>query len=63
MEVSTDDISKFYDPYQQEVIDKMREASDVNLQRSVLPGLKAIGIGSGQFGGRQRWRLRWSSFR
>jgi hypothetical protein len=31
----------------------MREASDVNLQRSVLPGLKAIGIGSGQFGGRR----------
>jgi hypothetical protein len=53
MEVSADDISKFYDPYQQEVIDKMREASDVNLQRSVLPGLKAIGIGSGQFGGRR----------
>jgi hypothetical protein len=53
MEVSADDISKFYDPYQQEVIDAMREASDVNLQRSVLPGLKAIGIGSGQFGGRR----------
>lgn len=53
MEVSADDISKFYDPYQQQVIDKMREASDVNLQRSVLPGLKAIGIGSGQFGGRR----------
>lgn len=50
MEVSADDISKFYDPYQQEVIDKMREASDVNLQRSVLPGLKALGISSGQFG-------------
>ena len=50
MEVSADDISKFYDPYQQEVIDKLREASDVNLQRSVLPGLKALGISSGQFG-------------
>jgi hypothetical protein len=53
MDVSADDISKFYDPYQQQVIDAMREASDVNLQRSVLPGLKAIGIGSGQFGGRR----------
>lgn len=53
MDVSASDISKFYDPYQQEVINKMREASDINLQRSVLPGLKAIGIGSGQFGGRR----------
>lgn len=53
MDVSAEDISKFYDPYQQQVIDAMREASDVNLQRSVLPGLKAIGIGSGQFGGRR----------
>lgn len=53
MDVSATDIDKFYDPYKQEVIDAMRKASDVNLQRSVLPGLKAIGIGSGQFGGRR----------
>lgn len=50
MDVSSADISKFYDPYQQQVIDEMQRQSDINLQRSVLPGLKALGIGSGQFG-------------
>jgi hypothetical protein len=48
--VFSDTLQAFYDPFQKNVIDAMREASDVNLQRSVLPGLKAIGIGSGQFG-------------
>ena len=53
MDVSATDISKFYNPYQQQVIDEMQKQSDINLQRSVLPGLKALGIGSGQFGGRR----------
>lgn len=48
--VFSDTLQAFYDPFQKNVIDAMREASDVNLQRSVLPGLKAIGIGSGGFG-------------
>jgi hypothetical protein len=48
--VSASDISKFYDPYQKQVIDEMQRQSDINLQRSILPGLKALGIGSGQFG-------------
>jgi hypothetical protein len=48
--VFSDTLKALYDPFQKNVIDAMREASDVNLQRSVLPGLKAIGIGSGQFG-------------
>jgi hypothetical protein len=48
--VFSDTLQAFYDPFQKDVIGAMREASDVNLQRSILPGLKAIGIGSGQFG-------------
>lgn len=48
--VDAADISKFYDLNQQEVINKMQEQSDKNLQRSVLPALKALGISSGQFG-------------
>jgi hypothetical protein len=51
--VFSDTLKAFYDPFQKDVIGAMREASDVNLQRSVLPGLKAIGIGSGQFGSRR----------
>jgi hypothetical protein len=51
MDVSSADISKFYNPYQQQVIDEMQKQSDINLQRSVLPGLKALGISGGQFGG------------
>jgi hypothetical protein len=50
MGVDAADISKFYNPYQQQVIDEMQKQSDINLQRSVLPGLKALGIGAGQFG-------------
>ena len=51
MDVSSADIAKFYDPYQQQVIDEMQKQSDINLQRSVLPGLKALGVSGGQFGG------------
>ena len=51
--VFSDTLKAFYDPFQKDVIGAMREASDVNLQRSILPGLKAIGIGSGQFGSRR----------
>jgi len=51
MGVSPEDISRFYDPYQQQVIDEMQKQSDINLQRSVLPGLKALGVSGGQFRG------------
>ena len=55
--VFSDTLQAFYDPFQKDVIGAMREASDVNLQRSVLPGLKAIGVGSGQFGSRRAGAL------
>ena len=51
MDVSSEDISRFYNPYQQQVIDEMQKQSDINLQRSVLPSLKALGVSGGQFGG------------
>lgn len=52
MDVGTTDISKFYDPYQQQVIDEMQKQSDINVQRNVLPALKALGVmgGAGGFG-------------
>lgn len=43
--VDAADISKFYDPYQQQVIDEMQRQSDINMQRSVLPALRALGMG------------------
>ena len=49
--IFSDTLKALYDPFQEQVINKMQEQSDINLQRSVLPGLKALGISSGQFGG------------
>ena len=49
--IFSDTLKAFYDPFQQQVIDEMQKQSDINLQRSVLPGLKALGVSSGQFGG------------
>ena len=52
MDVSATDISKFYDLNQQQVIDEMQKQSDINVQRNVLPALKALGVmgGAGGFG-------------
>jgi len=44
MEVGGTDISNFYDPYQKQVIDEMQKQSDINVQRNVLPALKALGV-------------------
>lgn len=55
MGVDASDISKFYDPYQQEVIDEMQRQSDINLQRNVMPALRALGVGiSGGAAGNRR---------
>jgi len=48
--VQADDISKFYDPYEQDVINEMSRQSDLNTQRSLLPALKSAFAGSGGFG-------------
>jgi len=42
--VFSDELRSFYDPFQQQVIDKMQEQSDINVQRNVLPALKALGV-------------------
>jgi hypothetical protein len=44
------DISQFYDPYQQDVIDEMARQSGLNTQRNLLPALKSAFAGSGGFG-------------
>lgn len=49
--IFSDTLRAFYDPYQQNVIDEMQKQSDINVQRNVLPGLKALGAATGQFGG------------
>ena len=48
--IDASDISKFYDPYQKQVIDEMQRQSEINVQRNVLPALKALGV-SGMGGG------------
>ena len=49
------DISKFYDPYQQQVIDEMQRQSDINVQRNVIPALRALGMsGAGGAAGTRR---------
>jgi hypothetical protein len=51
--VSASDISAFYDPYQQDVIDEMSRQSAQNVQQSMLPALKAAFAGQGAFGSRR----------
>lgn len=53
--IFSDALKSFYDPFKQQVIDEMQRQSDINLQRSILPSLKALGISSGQ-GGSSRMR-------
>jgi hypothetical protein len=44
------DISQFYDPYQQDVINEMSRQSNLNTQRNLLPALKSAFAGTGGFG-------------
>jgi hypothetical protein len=44
------DISQFYDPYQQDVVDEMARQSGRNVQRNLMPALKSAFAGSGGFG-------------
>lgn len=53
--VTESDISKFYDPYETQVINEMQRQSDVNLQRNLMPALRALGVGtSGGAAGNRR---------
>jgi hypothetical protein len=48
--VSADDISQFYNPYEQDVVDEMGRQSALNVQQSMVPALKAAFAGQGGFG-------------
>jgi hypothetical protein len=48
--VSADDISQFYNPYEQDVVDEMGRQSALNVQQSMMPALKAAFAGQGGFG-------------
>lgn len=48
--VSAQDISKFYNPYEQDVVNEMARQSALNTQQNMLPALKAAFAGQGGFG-------------
>jgi hypothetical protein len=48
--VSAQDISQFYDPYEQDVVNEMGRQSALNVQQSMMPALKAAFAGQGAFG-------------
>jgi hypothetical protein len=48
--VSASDISQFYNPYEQDVVDEMGRQSALNVQQSMLPALRAAFAGQGAFG-------------
>ena len=50
MDISQADISKFYNPYQDAVLGDMATRSAMNVQRNLMPQLKAGFVGSGGLG-------------
>lgn len=50
--ITADDISAFYNPYEQSVVDEMGRQSALNFQRA-MPSLKGAFAGSGGFGGQR----------
>lgn len=48
--VTSGDISQFYNPYEQRVVDEMGRQSAMNVQRNLLPQIKAGFVGSGGLG-------------
>lgn len=51
--IGATDISAFMDPYETEVIDELERLSAQNVQRNLLPSLKAGFVGSGGLGGQR----------
>lgn len=49
--IDTSDISKFYNPYEKAVVEDMATRSATNVQRNLLPQLKAGFVGTGGLGG------------
>jgi len=50
--ISEEDINKFMNPYTQNVVDEMARLSQQNLQRNLLPTMKAGFVGTGGLGSR-----------
>lgn len=48
--VTGEDISKFYNPYEQDVVNEIGRQSALNVQRSMLPALRGAFAGQGAFG-------------
>jgi len=48
--IGQQDISQFYNPYQQSVVDEMARQSQRNVQRNLMPQLKSAFVGSGGLG-------------
>jgi hypothetical protein len=48
--VSAADISQFYNPYEQDVVNEMARQSALNVQQSMLPALRGAFAGQGGFG-------------
>ena len=51
--ISEEDINKFMNPYTQNVVDEMARLSQQNLQRNLLPTMKAGFVGTGGLGSRR----------
>jgi hypothetical protein len=49
-DVSAADISRYYNPYEQSVVNEMSRQSQQNVQQGMLPALKAAFAGQGGFG-------------
>ncbi len=51
--VSSGDISRFMDPYTQNVVQEMERLAQQNIQRNVMPSLTAAAVGRGDLGSRR----------
>ena len=51
--VSPEDVSRFYDPYQQSVLNEIARLSQQNVQRGLMPQLKSAFVGTGGLGGQR----------
>lgn len=51
--IGATDISAFYNPYEQDVINRMSQQSAQNVQQGLLPALKGAFAGQGAFGSRR----------
>lgn len=51
--ITPEDVSQFYNPYESQVVDEMARRSAVNVQRNLMPQLKAAFVGSGGLGGQR----------